>query len=252
MKTAVREHRHGGEHLQPIRTLVHERVGPDGDDGLRGRIERLDDRFVERDRKGRHVDQEDQQEAEQTRHEDAGAELIGVQDRSEVAEKPPAAGRHVALDRGELRAVRAVLDAHEAVVAPTDRQQTVVQARSREGGDDHVGHRENPDVSNRAPQLGGHDAGEDRDHERHARPHVLHDEGEPERYVVVVGDDDDGVDLVVERPPDGAVVRIAEVGDLRARRVERALGDLRHLVMADEEDVLSASRLSRLAVFHGA
>lgn len=57
--------------------------------------------------------------------------------------------------------------------------------------------------------------------------------------MVVVGDDDDGVDVVLvgQRPANGAVVGIAEGGDLRARRVQGALGHLGHLVMADDEDV---------------
>ncbi|MBA2420966.1 MAG: hypothetical protein H0V57_07535 [Thermoleophilaceae bacterium] len=57
--------------------------------------------------------------------------------------------------------------------------------------------------------------------------------------MIVVRDDDDGVDLAAKRPADGTVVRIAEVRDLRSRRVEGAFGDLGHLVLADDQDLPS-------------
>jgi len=62
--------------------------------------------------------------------------------------------------------------------------------------------------------------------------------------VVVVRDHDDGVDLVVQRPAKGTVMRVAKVGDVRARRVQGALRDLGQLVMPDDEDVPCSRALS--------
>jgi hypothetical protein len=59
-------------------------------------------------------------------HQDASAQLEGVEDGGEVGQQPLAARRHVGLDRDELRAGRAGLDAREAAVAPADRQQAIV------------------------------------------------------------------------------------------------------------------------------